>query len=142
VVEPRAEFRGHAVQRAGVDQADVDHVAKMRAVFVPIRRELHRDQPVDLYDPIPVESLGGRELGSNEPNGLVFETAFMPIFEKTPGPGPDEQLALIASGQDLYLREGITTAQEGATTKPQYDLFRQAADRRLLKLDVVSLPII
>ena len=92
--------------------------------------------------PTPPGGVIGREPGSNEPNGLVFETAFMPIFEKTPGPGPDEQLALIASGQDLYLREGITTAQEGATTKPQYDLLRQAADRRLLKLDVVSLPII
>jgi predicted amidohydrolase YtcJ len=92
--------------------------------------------------PTPPGGVVGRELGSNEPNGLVFETAFMPIFEKTPGPGPDEQLALIASGQDLYLREGITTAQEGATTKPQYDRLRQAADRGLLKLDVVSLPII
>jgi predicted amidohydrolase YtcJ len=68
--------------------------------------------------PTPPGGVIGREPGSNEPNGLVFEKAFMPIFEKTPGPGPDEQLALIASGQDLYLREGITTAQEGATTKP------------------------
>jgi len=92
--------------------------------------------------PTPPGGVIGREPGSNEPNGLVFETAFMPIFEKTPGPGPDEQLALIASGQELYLREGITTAQEGATTKPQYDLLRQAADRGLLVLDVVSLPII
>lgn len=92
--------------------------------------------------PTPPGGVIGREPGSNEPNGLVFETAFMPIFEKTPGPGPDEQLALIASGQELYLREGITTAQEGATTKPQYDLLRQAADRGLLDLDVVSLPII
>jgi predicted amidohydrolase YtcJ len=92
--------------------------------------------------PTPPGGVIGREPGSNEPNGLVFETAFMPIFEKTPGPGPDEQLALVASGQELYLREGITTAQEGATTKPQYDLLRQAADRGLLKLDVVSLPII
>ena len=92
--------------------------------------------------PTPPGGVIGREPGSNEPNGLVFETAFMPIFEKTPGPGPDEQLALIASGQELYLREGITTAQEGATTKPQYDLLRQAADRGLLKLDIVSLPII
>ena len=92
--------------------------------------------------PTPPGGVIGREPGSNEPNGLVFETAFMPIFEKTPGPGPDEQLALIASGQELYLREGITTAQDGATTKPPYDLVRQAADRGLLKLDVVSLPII
>ena len=84
----------------------------------------------------------GREPGSNEPDGLLFETAFMPVFEKMPGPGLDEQLALIGSGQKLYLQEGITTAQEGATTKSQYDLLRLAAERGLLTLDVVSLPII
>jgi predicted amidohydrolase YtcJ len=92
--------------------------------------------------PTPPGGVIGREPGSNEPNGLLFETAFMPIFEKTPGPSPEEQLALLASGQELYLREGITTAQEGATMKEQYDLLRRAADQRLLKLDVVSLPFI
>jgi predicted amidohydrolase YtcJ len=84
----------------------------------------------------------GREPGSNEPNGLLFETAFLPIFQGMPSPPADEQVELLARGQDLYLREGITTAQEGATTKEQMDVLRAAADRGLLKLDVVSLPLI
>ena len=59
-----------------------------------------------------------------------------------PGPGADEQIELLRTGQDLYLEQGITTAQEGATLKPQLDLLRIAADRGLLKLDVVALAFI
>jgi hypothetical protein len=92
--------------------------------------------------PTPPGGVIGREAGSQEPNGLLFETAFLPIFAKVPGPNDDECLELLKSGQELYLREGITTAQEGATMKHQLDLLRIFADRGLLKLDVVSLPFI
>ncbi len=92
--------------------------------------------------PTPVGGVIGREAGSQEPDGLLFETAFLPIFAKVPGPNDDELLRLITTGQELYLREGITTAQEGATMKHQLDLLRIMADRGLLKLDVISLPFI
>jgi len=36
--------------------------------------------------PTPQGGVIGREAGSNEPNGLLFETAFLPIFSKVPGP--------------------------------------------------------
>ena len=92
--------------------------------------------------PTPAGGVLGREPGSNEPNGLLFETAFLPVFQGMPGPSAEEQVELLARGQELYLREGITTAQEGATTKEQMDVLRAAADRGLLQLDVVSLPLI
>jgi predicted amidohydrolase YtcJ len=92
--------------------------------------------------PTPTGGVIGREPGSNEPNGLLFETAFLPIFAKIPGPDGDEAIKLLNAGQEFYLREGITTAQEGATMKQQLDLLRQVADRRLLKLDLIALPFI
>ncbi len=92
--------------------------------------------------PTPSGGVIGREPASQEPSGLLFETAFLPIFAKLPGPSPDEQLQLLASGQDYYARAGITTAQEGATMKQQYDLLRVAADRGLLEIDIVALPFI
>ena len=92
--------------------------------------------------PTPEGGVIGREPGSNEPDGLLFETAFLPIFAKVPGPGDDEVLAILKTGQELYLREGITTAQEGATMKHQVDLLRILANRGDLKLDVVMLPFI
>jgi hypothetical protein len=92
--------------------------------------------------PTPAGGVIGREPGSNEPNGLLFETAFLPIFSQLPGPDGDEAIELLKNGQELYLREGITTAQEGATMKHQVDLLRAFADRGELKLDVVMLPFI
>jgi hypothetical protein len=92
--------------------------------------------------PTPVGGVIGREPGSNEPDGLLFETAFLPIFSQVPGPDGDEAIQLLAAGQELYLREGITTAQEGATMKHQLDLLRIMADRGLLALDVIALPFI
>ena len=92
--------------------------------------------------PTPTGGVIGREPGSNEPDGLLFETAFLPIFARIPGPDDDETLALLESGQDFYLREGVTTAQEGATMKHQLDLLRTLADRGRLRLDVVALPFI
>jgi predicted amidohydrolase YtcJ len=92
--------------------------------------------------PTPTGGVIGREPGSAEPNGLLFETAFLPIFAKLPGPDGDEAIELLKTGQELYLREGITTAQEGATMKHQVDLLRAFADRGELKLDVVLLPFI
>ena len=92
--------------------------------------------------PTPAGGVIGREPGSNDPNGLLFETAFLPIFSQVPGPDGDEAIELLKTGQELYLREGITTAQEGATMKHQADLLRAFADRGELKLDVVMLPFI
>jgi predicted amidohydrolase YtcJ len=92
--------------------------------------------------PTPPGGVIGRESGSNEPDGLLFETAFLPIFAKVPGPGDDEILEILKAGQDMYLRNGITTAQEGATMKHQLDLLRILAERGDLKLDVVALPFI
>lgn len=92
--------------------------------------------------PTPAGGVIGREPGSNEPNGLLFETAFLPIFSNVPGPDGDEAIELLKIGQDLYMREGITTAQEGATMKHQLDLLRALADRGALKLDVIALPFI
>ena len=90
----------------------------------------------------PMGGVIGRQPGSNEPSGLLFETAFLPIFSKRPGPDGDAALELLKTGQDLYLRAGITTAQDGATMKHQVDLLRILADRGDLKLDLVLLPFI
>jgi predicted amidohydrolase YtcJ len=92
--------------------------------------------------PTPPGGVIGREAGSNEPNGLLFETAFLPIFSRVPGPNDDETIELIKTGQELYLGQGITTAQEGATMKHQLDLLRIAASRGLLELDVIALPFV
>ena len=56
-----------------------------------------------------------RKPGSNEPSGLVIETAYLPIFASLPKPTRDQEVAWSRAGQILYAQAGITTAHEGAT---------------------------
>jgi len=80
--------------------------------------------------------------GSNEPEGLVMETAFLPIFEQFPTPGADELKQQIYDGQMIYARAGVTTGYEGATHLSQLDVLKDGADAGLLFMDVIALPFI
>ncbi len=80
--------------------------------------------------------------GSNEPEGLLMETAFLPIFEQLPTPGPAELKQQILDGQMIYARAGVTTGYEGATHLAQLNTLKDAADQGLLFMDVIALPFI
>jgi predicted amidohydrolase YtcJ len=80
-----------------------------------------------------------READGKTPNGVLEETAFMAsamaIFPKLNA----EQFAQLAvMGQDLYIRHGFTTAQEGRATGPAHSSFVRLAEAGLMKIDVVS----
>jgi len=92
--------------------------------------------------PTPKGGVILRKPGSNEPAGLVMETAFLPIFSNMPKPGEAEMLERFQAGQEIYAAAGITTAQEGATHSKDLDLLQKAAAQKRLFLDVVALPFI
>jgi predicted amidohydrolase YtcJ len=92
--------------------------------------------------PTPEGGLIARKPGSQEPAGLLMETAFMPIFAQMPVPTEEERLQLLKPAQEMYARQGFTTVQEGATHVQELDLLRKGASQNLLFLDVVSLPLI
>jgi predicted amidohydrolase YtcJ len=80
-----------------------------------------------------------READGKTPNGVLEETAFMlsamTIFPKLNA----EQFAQLAvMGQDLYIKHGFTTAQEGRASGPSHSSFVRLADAGLMKIDVVS----
>ncbi len=83
-----------------------------------------------------------RKPGSQEPAGLLMETAFLPIFAQLPAPTPEQELGQLKSGQDLYAAAGVTTATEGATHAPQVELLQRGASRGALFIDVVAYPFI
>lgn len=56
-----------------------------------------------------------RKPSTDEPYGLIMETAFLPIMEQLPQPTKEQEVAWSRAGQMLYAENGITTAQEGAT---------------------------
>ena len=83
-----------------------------------------------------------RKEGSDEPAGLIMETAFLPVFARLPKPSSAQLVEQLGAGQAMYAAAGITTAQEGATHQADLDVLQQGAERGLLYLDVVAYPFI
>lgn len=83
-----------------------------------------------------------RKPGSHEPDGLLMETAFLPVFASLPKPTPDQEIAWSKGGQALYAAAGITTAQEGLSHRDDVDLLYRAAEGGASLIDVVAYPFI
>jgi len=83
-----------------------------------------------------------RKAGSNEPAGLLMETAFLPIFSKLPKPTTEQEVEWSRAGQMLYAANGITTAHEGATHAPDLELMQRAAAGGADIIDVIAYPFV
>lgn len=83
-----------------------------------------------------------RKPGSNEPAGLIMETAYLPIFGALPKPTADQEIEWSRNGQMLYAKAGITTAHEGVTHAADLKLLQRvsAADANII--DVIAYPFI
>jgi hypothetical protein len=92
--------------------------------------------------PTPAGGVIARKPGSQEPTGLLMETAWIPIHGQLPVPSMDQEASQLKYTQDLYAAAGVTTAQEGATLSPQVAILKRAADRGDLIIDIVSYPFI
>jgi hypothetical protein len=83
-----------------------------------------------------------REKGSNEPAGLIMETAFLPVFSALPHPSREEEISWSRAGQMLYAAAGITTAQEGLTHAGDVELLKRVAAAGVQTIDVIAYPFI
>jgi len=83
-----------------------------------------------------------RKKGSNEPDGLVMETAWLPIFSSLPKPTLEQEVEWTKSGQLVYAAAGVTTAQEGATHGPDLAIMQRAAAAGASIIDVIAFPFI
>jgi predicted amidohydrolase YtcJ len=92
--------------------------------------------------PTPPGGIIARKPGGDEPEGLLMETAFLPIFEKLPQPSPAAQMDALVAGQKLYAAAGVTTAHEGATHLKDLALLQRGAREGKLFLDVIAFPFI
>lgn len=97
---------------------------------------------IDENTPTPDGGSIARREGSNEPVGLLMETAWAPIFAELPKPTEEELMASLDEAQALYTSRGVTTAQEGATHKPDLEFLIRAGDQGRLKIDIVALPLV
>ncbi len=95
---------------------------------------------MDETTPTPPGGVIVRREGSNEPAGLIMETAFLPVFSAMPQPTEQEMLDTFYDAQQIYAGVGVTTVQEGATHATDLALLRKGAEQGRLYLDIVSLP--
>jgi predicted amidohydrolase YtcJ len=83
-----------------------------------------------------------RKPGTNEPWGLIMETAFLPVMEKSEPMTAQQELDWTRAGQMLYAATGVTTAHEGATHFSQFQTIKRASDAGANIIDVVAHPFI
>lgn len=73
---------------------------------------------------------------SNEPSGLVQETAVYAVRKGLPLPTPAQLMVLLEEVQNLYASHGITSAQDGFTDYKTFQLLQKAGAIGKLKLDI------
>ncbi|HLO80852.1 MAG TPA: amidohydrolase [Chitinophagaceae bacterium] len=83
-----------------------------------------------------------RKPGTNEPFGLIMETAYMPVVEKSAPMTTEQEIAWTKAGQMLYAEAGVTTAHEGATHLAPLQTIKRATDAGANIIDVVAYPFI
>ena len=80
-----------------------------------------------------------RRAGSNEPNGVLEETATYPVRQYVTTPIKDP-LEAVAVAMREYAKNGITTAQDGGSSEQSIELLRAADAAGHVNLDVIAFP--
>jgi predicted amidohydrolase YtcJ/heat shock protein HslJ len=83
-----------------------------------------------------------RKPGTQEPYGLIMETAFLPVFEQSEAMTAQQEIDFTIAGQMLFAEAGVTTAHEGATHLPQFETMKRASDAGANIIDVVAYPFV
>lgn len=95
---------------------------------------------VDASTPTPLGGVIARVGDTDQPAGLLMETAFLHhVAANLPRPSVEERLELLDDVQQLYASNGYTHAQDGFTVGEDLDLLVRAASEGRLYLDVVAL---
>jgi predicted amidohydrolase YtcJ len=78
--------------------------------------------------------------GTTEPSGVLQEMAVHHFVEKVTEVFASQKPKLLQKALDLYVKNGITTAQEGFSDASTVAFLKQAAKEKKISIDVVSLP--
>jgi predicted amidohydrolase YtcJ len=83
-----------------------------------------------------------RKPGTEEPYGLIMETAYLPVFASLPKPTRQQEVEWSIAGQKLYAQAGVTTAHEGATHAEELAVMQRAATSGKYIIDVIAYPFV
>lgn len=136
---------GRLLNRDDLDEAfpenpvRVDHVSMHGAVMNSLALKKYG---ISAETKTPPGGVIVRKPGTDEPWGLIMETAFLPVMEQAEPMTAQQEIDRTRAGQMLYAEAGITTAHEGATHLPQFQTMMRASDAGANIIDVVAFPFI
>jgi predicted amidohydrolase YtcJ len=136
---------GRLLNRDDLDEAfpdnpvRIDHVSMHGGVLNSLALEKYG---ISAETKTPPGGIIVRKPGTEEPWGLIMETAFMPVFEKSEPMTPEQEIEWTKAGQRLYAAAGITTAQDGATHLGPLLAMKRASEAGAKLIDVVVYPFI
>ena len=81
-----------------------------------------------------------RYQNSSEPNGVFEETAAYPLQQLAMSAYKDP-IGSVQKAMEIYARNGITTAQDGASSLETIALMQAADAQGLINLDIISYPV-
>ena len=117
----------------------IEHVSMHGAVLNSLALKYYE---ISAETETPAGGVIVRKPGTKEPWGLIMETAFIPVMEKSEPMTAQQELDWTRAGQMLYAATGVTTAHEGATHFPQFQTIKRASDAGANIIDVVAHPFI
>ncbi len=94
---------------------------------------------IDENTPTPDGGIIARLPDSNEPAGLLMETAWIPVFDKLPKATEEHRLDIIDEAQMDYARNGYTRAIEGFAFIQDIEFLQKAAEENKLFIDIAAL---
>lgn len=136
---------GRLLNRDDLDKAfpdnpvRVDHVSMHGCVLNTLAMEKYK---ISKDTKTPPGGVIVRKPGTQEPYGLIMETAFLPIMEQADPMTEAQEIELSKAGQMLYAEAGITTAHEGASHLPQIETIKRASEAGANFIDIVAYPFI
>ena len=96
---------------------------------------------IDASSPNPGGGVIQRVSGSDEPNGVLEETAFfLAMGTVLQGVGPEGMAEFARAGAENWARFGYTTGQEGRSSPGTSEIMRQVADEGGFAIDVLTYP--
>ncbi len=136
-------------ERRHPNRHELDRVSEESPVFV-----IHQSGHFGVLNSVALEKAGITADSSNppggvivkdpetgEPTGLLEENAFyMALGKLFPEMNPQQAVAMLKQGEQLYTRYGYTTIQDGRSSPQHVKIGMGAAQAGVLEADIVSYP--
>ena len=135
---------GRHPNRADLDKASLEHPISIMHVsghLTAVNSKALAQKGVDENTPDPSGGVIRRWPETNEPNGVMEETAGYLFRDRKAMSNPENMAQMIKQSADLHASYGLTTVQDGGSSQRMVNLFRSMAEREAFDIDVVAFPV-